>query len=237
MVTGLLPTIAWLLALVGFGVAVLPLTMRLLAGLPDRGYGLSRTVGVVVIGWLAYLSAMLGFAAYVGPTVFVIAAGVGIGCWIAWGRDCLAQLRARRGLIVAEEIAFVAVFAIGAFVRAYNADIAGQEKFMDYAFVNALLRTSTLPAEDMWLSGFSMPYYYLGYLLAGLPAKVAGTPGPIAYNLAVVLVFATGFSACISIVYALVARRPAPPAPEIVSPPRADVAVADETPAAPAEIL
>ena len=49
---------------------------------------------------------------------------------------------------------------------------------MDYAFMNALLRTTSLPAEDMWLSGFAMPYYYLGYFLLGLPAKIAGTPGP-----------------------------------------------------------
>ena len=56
----------------------------------------------------------------------------------------------------------------------------------------------------MWLSGIAMPYYYLGYLLVGLPAKIAGTPGPMAYSLAIVLVFATGFGAALSIVYALV---------------------------------
>ena len=77
---------------------------------------------------------------------------------------------------------------------------------MDYAFMNALLRTTNLPAEDMWLSGFAMPYYYLGYLLVGLPAKIAGTPGPMAYSLAVVLVFASGFGAALSIVYGLVAK-------------------------------
>ena len=35
-----------------------------------------------------------------------------------------------------------------------------------------------------------MPYYYLGYLLVGLPAKIAQTPGPLAYSMAMVLVFA-----------------------------------------------
>jgi YYY domain-containing protein len=50
-----------------------------------------------------------------------------------------------------------------------------------------------------------MPYYYLGYLLVGLPAKIAQTPGPIAYSMAMVLVFATGFCAALTIAYGLVA--------------------------------
>ena len=198
--------VLWLVAFYGLGLAVLPLTMRVFGGLPDRGYGLSRIVGLVVVGWLAYLTAMLGFTAYVGPTVGVLAAVVAAGCWAGWGRECVRLVRERRWLLAAEELTFLAVFGVGTFVRAYNADIVGQEKFMDYAFVNALLRTTNLPAEDMWLSGFTMPYYYLGYLLAGLPAKIVGTPGPLAYSMAVIMVFASGFGAAFAIAYALVAR-------------------------------
>src|SRR5947208_2287544 len=122
----MLPTLTWLLTVVGLGVAVLPLTMCVLAGLPDRGYGLSRIVGLVVVGWLAYLSAMLSFTAYVSLTVGLIVLGVGAASWVAWGRETLAELRARKRLLVAEEATFVAVFALGTFVRAYNADIIGQ---------------------------------------------------------------------------------------------------------------
>jgi YYY domain-containing protein len=197
--------VVWLLTVQAVGLAVLPLTVRVFSGLPDRGFGLSRVVGLVTVGWLAYLTAMLGFTAYVGGTVAVLGALAGTVVWVAWGRTCIEALRARVRLIAAEEVAFLAIFGLATFVRAYNADIVGQEKFMDYAFMNALLRTTSLPAEDMWLSGFAMPYYYLGYLLLGLPAKIAGTPGPIAYSLAVVLVFATGFGAALSITYGLVA--------------------------------
>jgi YYY domain-containing protein len=234
MVPGLLAVFAWLLTLVGLGLAVLPLTMRVFSGLPDRGYGLTRTFGIVVVGWLAYLAAMLGFASYVGPSVLIIGLILGVATWSAWGSACLAELRARRRLIVAEEVVFFGVFALATYVRAYNAHIVGQEKFMDYAFVNALLRTTTLPAEDMWLAGQSMPYYYLGYLLAGLPAKIAGTPGPIAYNLAVVWVFASGFASAVSIVYGLVARRSAVVAiPEKPEPVAASVAPLSEPEEAP----
>jgi len=195
----------WLLTVQGLGLATLPLTVRVLGGLPDRGYGLGRVVGLVTVGWLAYLTAMLGFTAYVGPTVAALAVLLGAGLWIAWGRPCVDALRERRLLVAAEELIFLVVFGVGTLVRAYNVDIIGQEKLMDYAFVNALLRTSSLPAEDMWLAGNAMPYYYLGYLLVGLPAKIAATPGPMAYSLAMVLIFASGFGAALSIVYGIVA--------------------------------
>ena len=55
-------------------------------GLPDRGYGLMRVVGLVAVGWLAYLTAMLGFTAYVRGTVAAIGVLAGATCWIAWGR-------------------------------------------------------------------------------------------------------------------------------------------------------
>src|SRR3954449_6197786 len=201
----MVPVVLWLLTLQGLALVTLPLTVRVFGGLPDRGYGLGRVVGLVAVGWLAYLTAMLGFTAYVGPTVAILALLLGAGPWTAGGRACIAAVRERFRLMAVEELTFLVVFGAATFVRAYNADIIGQEKFMDYAFVNALLRTTSLPAEDMWLAGNTMPYYYLGYLLVGLPAKIAGSPGPVAYSLAMVLVFTAGFGAALSIVYAIVA--------------------------------
>src|SRR5215211_7084215 len=107
----MLAALLWFLTLVLLGAAVLPLVVRTFAGLPDRGYGLCRIAGLVVVGWLAYLSAMLGFTAYVGLTVALIALVVGAAGWLAWGRETLTVLRPRLGLLVAEEAAFVSVFA------------------------------------------------------------------------------------------------------------------------------
>ena len=72
--------VVWLLTVQALGLAVLPLTVRVFSGLPDRGYGLARVVGLVVVGWLAYLTAMLGFTAYVG--------GDGRPCWACWPAPC-----------------------------------------------------------------------------------------------------------------------------------------------------
>jgi YYY domain-containing protein len=103
-----------------------------------------------------------------------------------------------------EELILLGSGLLGTFVRVHNADIIGQEKFMDLAFFNGFLATTDLPAEDPWLAGYGMPYYPFGYLLLGLPAKLAGLPAAYGYNLALVLVFALSFLLSAAVVANLV---------------------------------
>lgn len=195
--------VVWLLTVQAMALGVLPLTFRVFRALPDRGYGFSKVLGLMVVGYPAWLLSMLGVTTYGRGTTTVLAIAIGVACWGAWGAECRAALRARWRLLLLLELTFLLVFGAAAFVRAFNADIVGQEKFMDYALMNAFLRADDLPAEDPWLAGSGVPYYYLGYLLLGLPAKITATPGPIAYNLALVFVFAAGFLGAMSVVYGI----------------------------------
>ena len=77
----------WLLTVQALGLAVLPLTVRVFGGLPDRGYGLSRVLGLVVVGWLAYLTAMLGVHGVRRPDGRLCwRCWLGGALWLAWGR-------------------------------------------------------------------------------------------------------------------------------------------------------
>src|SRR6476660_3397696 len=99
----MVPALLWLLTFQGLALVTLPLTVRVFGGLPDRGYGLGRVVGLVAVGWLAYLTAMLGFTADVGPTLAILALLLGGALWVAWGRACIEAVRARWKLLAAEE--------------------------------------------------------------------------------------------------------------------------------------
>ena len=42
----------WYFVVQLFGLAVLPLALRLFRHLPDRGYGVSKPLGLLLAGWL-----------------------------------------------------------------------------------------------------------------------------------------------------------------------------------------
>ena len=53
--------LAWWALVTLAGVAAFPLTLRLLGGLPDRGYTLARAAGLLLVGFTFWLLASLGF--------------------------------------------------------------------------------------------------------------------------------------------------------------------------------
>jgi uncharacterized membrane protein len=78
---------------------------------------------------------------------------------------------------------------------------------MELAFINAILNSPTFPPHDPWLSGYAISYYYFGYVLVAMLAKMAGTSGGIAFNLGISLVFALSAIGVYGLVYNLLSAR------------------------------
>ena len=76
----------------------------------------------------------------------------------------------------------------------------GTEKFMDYGFMEAMMRSKTLPATDLWYSEGKINYYYGGQYFAVFLTKLTNTQVAQTYNLMRTLV--AGF--CFSVPFALV---------------------------------
>ena len=51
----------WYLVVQAFGLAALPLCLRLFRHLPDRGYGVSRPLGLLLAGWAFWLLTTFGW--------------------------------------------------------------------------------------------------------------------------------------------------------------------------------
>src|SRR4030065_394894 len=84
----------------------------------------------------------------------------------------LPDRRWRSGLLV--ELLFTLVFAVGGYLRSYLPEIAGTEKPMDFAFMNAISRAEHFPPADPWLSGHTISYYYFGHLMTVTLGKLSG---------------------------------------------------------------
>ena len=106
--------------------------------------------------------------------------------------DVVGWVQENSKLIITTELLFFIAFALMAFIRANNPEIftAGGEKWMETAFINAILHSPSFPPHDPWLSGYAISYYYFGYVMTVMLAKLTSTPASVAHNLMLSLIFA-----------------------------------------------
>ena len=201
--------LAWYVASSAVGLLALPLAFRLFRHLPDRGYSLARPLGLLAAGYAFWLLGSLGFLRNdVGGIVFaaLLVGALGVAWLRGSGLRALGQwLRGARPVVVGVEVVFLLAFALLAYVRAYNPQIEGTEKPMEYMFINSILQSPTFPPQDAWLAGHAISYYYFGYLLVAALTQVTGTASSVAFNLALALLFALTAVASLGVVMNLIA--------------------------------
>lgn len=200
----------WWLVLVVIGAAATPLTFAVFGRIPDRGYAFTKMFGLLIVSYLFW---MLGSVGFVGNNLggALVALGVLVAAsWWAHRRaqtPLLQQLRAQWRTILVVELLFLLLFGLWVWVRSTNPSITATEKPMEFAFLNSLGRTPAFPPADPWLSGFAISYYYFGYLMSSLLARLAFVAEPVAFNLSLAwLVAGTGVGA-FGVVYNLVAGQ------------------------------
>jgi len=199
----------WWLTAQAFGLAGLPLTRFVFRALPDRGYAFGKSLGLLLSGYLAWLLAMLGLAPFGRGLLVICALAVGaIGLFIAKDHrppttDDKASTSGKFSIlnsqfsipadwrrILCYEIVFALALIFVALLRSYNPDPWGTERPMDYALFNAIRGSTAFPPHDPWLAGYSINYYYFGYLLMAAVSLVSGIEQGVAYNLSLALLFA-----------------------------------------------
>ncbi|MFN8376633.1 MAG: DUF2298 domain-containing protein [Anaerolineae bacterium] len=195
------------------GVAVFPLCARLLGGLPDRGYTLARAAGLLVVGFVFWLLASLGFVQNTSGNIvlaWVIVLVGGIAVYVASPGgpvDWRAWWRLNRAAIITAELVFLVLLFAWALVRAYNPDMNSTEKPMEMMMLNSVIRSETFPPHDAWMSGYSISYYYFGYVIAAMLTKMSGVTGTIGFSMTNALLFALTALTAFGAAYNLVRSR------------------------------
>jgi uncharacterized membrane protein len=199
----------WLLSSL-LGLVAFPLAWRIFSRLPDRGYGFSRALGILVAAFLLWMGASLGvFQNSMGGAVLSLLILVGIGIWAGSGHwnELRSWIRRNRRTIFVMEGIFIVAFLAWSFVRAGNPNIEATEKPMELAFINAILRSRTFPPNDPWLSGYAISYYYFGYIHLALLARLTAVSTAVAFNLGNSLWFAMSILGTYSLLFNLLTRR------------------------------
>jgi len=209
----------WWIIVEIIGWLALPIARRVLRWLPDRGYIFSKSIGLLVASYILWLGAsthilsndMGGILAAI-----LIMAGVSTAFYLyTKGKNnetLLPFLKENKKLVLSVEIVFTVSFAAWAILRAYAPDKimnAGGEKFMEIAFLNAILNSRFFPPLDPWLSGFAISYYYYGYVMMAFLTRLSGAPAGIGFDLYDSLLFALTVVGAFGVVYNLVSAASA----------------------------
>lgn len=195
--------IVWGLLVAVLGWIAYPILFALLPNLRYRGYGLARIVGLLIWSYLAWLFASLHLLPYTRLALWLILLGLALlsGAFAYRRRDSLsAFIRQHKRHFFTVEVIFAVLYIAWVLVRLSNPDLwhpaRGGEKPMDFAYLNAVIKSTWFPPYDPWFAGGKINYYYFGFVLVASLTKALGVIPSIAYNLAVPTFFAmTGVGA------------------------------------------
>jgi uncharacterized membrane protein len=200
--------LVWYLLISFIGWLALPIVFRFFPFLSDRGYTLARSAGLLLWGFSFWLLTSLHILQNdIGGVLIALfllgALSFGASNGVHGWREMLTWLKGRVRLVVIAEILFLVSFAFLTVMRAAAPQIATTEKPMELAFINAILRSPTFPPADPWLSGYSISYYYFGYVLVAMLARVTGVVSGVAFNLGISLIFGLTALGSYGVVYNL----------------------------------
>lgn len=184
-----LAAVVWYGFIFLLGLVVYPIVRIALPGLADRGYPVSRIAGLLLFAWLAWMagSFTIRVTQLTLAVMFALVVGGGLLAAFVQRQDLRRELRERRNYFLIVEALALLAFTLFLLVRLGNPDLwhpwKGGEKPMDFAYLNAVIKSSTFPPYDPWYAGGYINYYYYGFVVVGMPVKLLGIEPSIAYNL------------------------------------------------------
>lgn len=184
--------LTWWLAVLLMGIGCLPLTGSLFSSFRDGGWIVSKVLGIAFSGFVTWFLVCCNILPFTGT----ICLGVSIGLLLCiWAGFFFLYTRKNKGTeprirfwgewssILGGELVFTIFFIIWTYLAGFHPAAYGTEKFMDYGFMMAMMRSQTLPAKDLWYAGGTLNYYYGGQYFAVFLTKLTGTQVEQTYHL------------------------------------------------------
>ena len=188
----LVAVVSWWLIALAAGIIALPFTFAVFGKLPDYGYPLSKSFGLLLVSYFVWLNSSLGLLKNTVATVliaFVILFVIGLLIFIKQHRKFLQIWREQSWLMLGTELLFGLIYLVFVYIRILNPDLwhpwLGGEKMLEIGFLNAIVKSADMPPYDPFFAGGIINYYYYGLFLIGVLIKLSGIQPAIAFNLAI----------------------------------------------------
>lgn len=199
-----LRVIQWWFLLFILGMGSLPLTTFIFARFIDRGYAFSKIISIILISYSVLLLSSLHVLKFSILSIIIIFFFILLMQGIIFVKKLHSFsftkiIKKYWTIFVFEEILFFFILVFWSYIRGFAPEIYGLEKFMDYGFINSLLRSEYLPPKDIWLTPLTINYYYFGHLTTAVLTKISLIPANYTYNLMLASLVALTFTASFSI--------------------------------------
>lgn len=193
----------WLI-LFFLGILFLPFTNKLFSTFFDRGYIFSKVISVIFFSYILFLLGTLKILPFSIISFILILVIFVVSYLFLTGFKIpkLPEKKLRR-IWVFEEGLFLSGLIFWSYIKGFQPDINGLEKFMDFGFINSVLRSDYFPAPDMWFTPEVINYYYFGHLQTAFLTMVTGIEASIFYNIMLAFIFAICFVGSFSLVLSL----------------------------------
>jgi uncharacterized membrane protein len=205
----ILTTLQWYFPLLIIGIVFTPLTKKIFKTFNfDFGYPFAKTLGIILLSYFVYVLGIIKILPFSRMNLFLI---IGIFALINF---FIYRKNKKIGLgvinhaptIIIEEFLFLFCLFFWTFIRSQEPSIHSLEKFMDFGFINSILRADFFPPKDIWYASEPINYYYFGHLTGALLIKLTNIKASIGYNLILATIFAQGVTKVFSLVANIIKR-------------------------------
>src|SRR6185369_8876240 len=191
----------WWSILFLLGIGFLPLTFFFFKNFFDKGYLFAKMIGLTITTYIIYVLGLLHVTRFTQPESFVTFF-ITVGIFYSIFRkkqQFLLIIKQHWKIFVVEELFFLSALFFWAYIHGFEADIHGLEKYMDFGFINSILRADYFPPKDMWFTPLFINYYYFGHLMTAVLTKLSNLPSNLTFNLMLSTIFAFCFTQSFSI--------------------------------------
>ncbi|MCB0308854.1 MAG: glycosyltransferase family 39 protein [Bdellovibrionales bacterium] len=183
--------VIWILFFMLSGIAGWPLANKVIPNSSGQGYGTSKLLVWIVFAYVLWCIGHLPYQLLSQTIVGILWVALlmfGGFTWLRTNFTCqIKSWDTMKEVLIVEGITLM-VFVIFYLFRLFAPDIYWSENPIDLSYLALLTKSLTMPPVDPGYSGTTLNYYYYGFYLFALPAKILGIPPNISYGLSMATV-------------------------------------------------
>ncbi len=182
------------------GALFVPLSTTLFNKFYDKGYIFSKIIGIGIISYISFVLGTLRLVPFSNLSIYAILAVVAIADYFLIKKGIFRLEIKDLKIFLFQEIVFFLGLIFWCYIKSFQPDIHGLEKYMDFGFMNSILRSTYFPPKDMWFPPDAINYYYFGHLYTAVMIKTTQTSPYVAFNLMLSTIFAFTVTCSFSLV-------------------------------------